>query len=382
MDEENPCRKMTENWTPIDRIQKTSFLKKANEIAETFHFPQERKPTPIIPETGPHQELRKPICRPELLEKVDKDTPQPILKLLAYETIESYPEDIIHAYTDGSSVNAVANGGCGSVIDTPCQEELILISRPCGKYCDNYDAELAAIQKTLNSLGKSFEDNTVQPTDIVIFSDSQSAVLAIDDWKSKTIKDVERIVITSDFISRLYGIEIYLQWIPAHCGVRGNEQADKLAKRGSRMPQEATNTPYYTARQVAKQKSKEVWLNKWITDDTGRTLFKYQPTPNAKDPIHDLKRKDQCNVYRLRTGHSLLNMHRNRLDPQAPPHCRHCPHPYETVEHHLFHCSKLRDLRKKLLPNNPDIENCLYSNATQLQKTSHYHSLALRVSKG
>ena len=148
------------------------------------------------------------------------------------------------------------------------------------------------------------------------------------------------------------------------------------------MPQKDTNTPYYTARQVAKQKSKEVWLNKWITDDTGRTLFKYQPTPNAKDPIHDLKRKNQCNVYRLRTGHSLLNMHRNRLDPQAPPHCRHCPHPYETVEHHLFHCSKLRDLRKKLLPNNPDIENCLYSNATQLQKTSHYHSLALRVSKG
>ena len=90
-------------------------MKKANEIAENFHFPQERKPTPIIPETGPHQELRKPICRPELLEKVDKDTPQPILRLLAYETIESYPEDIIHAYTDGSSVNAVANGGCGSV---------------------------------------------------------------------------------------------------------------------------------------------------------------------------------------------------------------------------------------------------------------------------
>ena len=382
MDVENPCRIMAENWTPIDRIQKTSFLKKANEIAETFHFPEERKSTPITPETGPHQELIKPICNSELSEKVDKETPQPILKLLAYETIENYPEDIIHAYTDGSSVNAVINGGCGSVIDTPCQEELILISRPCGKHCDNYDAELAAIQATLDKLGGCFEDNTVQPTDIVIFSDSQSAVLAIDNWKSKTTKNVERTVITSDFISRLYGIDIYLQWIPAHCGVRGNEQADKLAKRGSRMLQETTNTPYYTARQVAKMKSKEVWLNKWINDETGRTLFKYQPTPNAKDAIHDLKRKDQCNVYRLRTGHSLLNMHRNRLDPQAPPHCRHCSHPYETVEHHLFHCSKLRDIREKLLPNNPDIENCLYSNATQLQKTSHYHSLALRVRKG
>ena len=242
---------------------------------------------------------------------------QKLASALSFCRAESKPSRNFTGVTTSSAVNAVINGGCGSVIDTPCQEELILISRPCGKHCDNYDAELAAIQATLDKLGGCFEDNTVQPTDIVIFSDSQSAVLAIDNWKSKTTNNVERTVITSDFISRLYGIDIHLQWIPAHCGVRGNEQADKLAKRGSRMLQETTNTPYYTARHVAKMKSKEVWLNKWINDETGQTLFKYQPTPNAKDAIHDLKRKDQCNVYRLRTGHSLLNMHRNRLDPQA-----------------------------------------------------------------
>ena len=49
-----------------------------------------------------------------------------------------------------------------------------MLIRPCGKYCDNYGAELAATQKPLNTLGKSFEDNTVQPTNIVNFSDSQA----------------------------------------------------------------------------------------------------------------------------------------------------------------------------------------------------------------
>ena len=30
---------------------------------------------------------------------------------------------------------------------------------------------------------------------------------------------------------------VVLQWIPAHCGINGNEMADKLAKRGAAMTQ-------------------------------------------------------------------------------------------------------------------------------------------------
>ena len=107
------------------------------------------------------------------------------------------------------------------------------------------------------------------------------------------------------------------------------------------MPQMDQKTPYNTAKQIAKQHSKEVWYNSWIQNDTGRALFKFQPTPNPRDSINQLERKDQCSIFRLRTGHAVLNMHRNRLDPQAPPHCRHCNYPYETVEHHLLHCGNL-----------------------------------------
>ena len=31
---------------------------------------------------------------------------------------------------------------------------------------------------------------------------------------------------------------VVLQWIPAHCGISGNENADELAKRGANMQQE------------------------------------------------------------------------------------------------------------------------------------------------
>ena len=34
------------------------------------------------------------------------------------------------------------------------------------------------------------------------------------------------------------GRRVVLQWIPAHCGISGNEKADELAKRGANMQQE------------------------------------------------------------------------------------------------------------------------------------------------
>ena len=139
------------------------------------------------------------------------------------------------------------------------------------------------------------------------------------------------------------------------------------------MQQENIPTSYETAKQIAKQNSKEIWLNDWTTDVKGRRLYQFQNKPNPRDAICNLERRDQCNIFRLRTGHIMLNGHRNRIDPLVPPMCRHCGYPFETVEHHLLYCEELIDLRQSLLPPNPTLENCLFSDAKQLKKTSQYH---------
>ena len=117
-------------------------------------------------------------------------------------------------------------------------------------------------------------------------------------------------------------------------------------------------------------------------DDKVRTLCKFQNKPNLRDSICYLDRRDQCNIFRLQTGHVMLNGHRNRIDPLFPPMCRHCGYPYETVEHHLLYCEELIDLRESLLPPNPTLENCLFSDTNQLKKTSQYHMVASRVGQG
>ena len=97
------------------------------------------------------------------------------------------------------------------------------------------------------------------------------------------------------------------------------------------MQQDNVQTTYDTAKQIANQNTQEVWYNNRMEDDKGRQLYQHLPKPNPKDPINNLDRTYQCNIFRLRTGHIMLNGHRNRIDPLVPPMCRHCGNHTETV---------------------------------------------------
>ena len=100
-------------------------------------------------------------------------------------------------------------------------------------------------------------------------------------------------------------------------------------------------------------------------------------SPKINDEINKLDRKDQSTIFRLRTQHIPLNKHLNRIGAIAETACPLCNHPEETVEHHLFYCPQLLDLRKQLLPPQPDIHNTLFSNHRQLKNTCTYHHMSL-----
>ena len=51
---------------------------------------------------------------------------------------------------------------------------------PCRKFCSNYDAEAIAISKALTMITNKMGEGTVPPVDVVVFTDSQSALDAID----------------------------------------------------------------------------------------------------------------------------------------------------------------------------------------------------------
>ena len=84
---------------------------------------------------------------------------------------------------------------------------------------------------------------------------------------------------------------VVLQWIPAHCGINGNEMGDKLAKKGAAM----------------KQHDNPITLAK------RKTIIKHCfKTRKIPDNYHKLDRAGQVIIMRLRTGHNKLNAHMHK----------------------------------------------------------------------
>ena len=151
-----------------------------------------------------------------------------------------------------------------------------------------------------------------------------------------------------------------------------------MAKKGASQEQPERPVSHTTCKQIIKANSKTEWVNSWSMCSTGRVMFPYMTAPTSTDPINDLDRREQCIVFRLRSQHIPLNMHLNKINPMQEPVCPLCPCAYETVEHFLFECPQLSNLREVYLPPCPSIDNTLYSDFHQLKSTAQYYMLANR----
>ena len=381
MEEKHPCRKIVDKWTKTSRLQKKSVLHHHNAINNKANLPTNRQPSKTVCDIHPYMDVKLPDVRTDLCNKnVNKQSDANTLKSIAQETIDRYPTTWIHAYTDGSAFNAIANAGLGAWIKLPNNKTLSLTS-PCGIYCSNYDAEVAAINEALQAIHRELETDANSKPDVVIFSDSQSALQAIQNWDSSSTS-VTEIIKKIHSIKTQHKIEVYLQWIPGHSEIPGNEKADTLAKAGSSSEQPDVPVSMATAKKIIKTIGRQQWLNGWAAGKTGRPMYRYRDRPTCPTKERTLTRQEQCTIFQLRTGHCTLNKHLNRTRKDHPPTCRHCSTSEETVQHHLLECSHLLNIRKTLLPPAPTIQNCLYGTTAQLKNTARYHRMALAAEKG
>ena len=373
---DNPNRILVENWQPTNRLQQKSVLHKVWELKEKHHLPDQRKVTSAVPEDmPPNINLNPPEIRLTIKGNVSKkDDPTEILRA-ALETIDSYSDTWIHVYTDGSAFRGTSKAGYGVLIHYP-DGSSGKFSGACGEHASNYIAEIAAIETSLHYIKTYFQTFPARKQNIVIFTDSKSALDGLDNDPTNN-EEFRKILLETHELIETYGVEITMQWIPGHSDIPGNDIADTLAKTGSRQEQPPTKTTYETVKQIIRSNFKEEWLNEWAMGTTGRVLFQHMTTPNINDNLDKLSRKDQATIFRLRTQHIPLNSHLNRIGAIAEKECPLCNHADETVEHHLFNCTKLSDLRKKLLPPQPDTQNTLFGTITQLKNTCIFHYMSL-----
>ncbi|GFS16737.1 hypothetical protein ElyMa_006804400 [Elysia marginata] len=98
--------------------------------------------------------------------------------ITAQKTLGTYPEQWIHVYTDGSAFKGAINEGYGVRIQYPdkTKEELI---ESCGSNCSSYEAEAFVIEAAVFQLTSVFSLYPEKTENIVIFSDSNSVLEAL-----------------------------------------------------------------------------------------------------------------------------------------------------------------------------------------------------------
>ncbi|TVY74875.1 putative RNA-directed DNA polymerase from transposon BS [Fusarium oxysporum f. sp. cubense] len=209
-------------------------------------------------------ELLAPCARPKLIEqRFNQEQMPPLQTASKKETADAFlrwvqsldPLTLV-VYSDGS----LSSQGAASYGFTIHQDSLPVLhgSGRLGP-AEVFDAEatgaLQGLKAALN-LQESVSRN------IIICLDNLAAATCLRGTPSDSSQDV---FLEFQALAALHGAT-QVRWVPGHTDIPGNEQADKLAKAASSLPEpEGAQPTLAYLRKVARQKPKEAFETWWIT---------------------------------------------------------------------------------------------------------------------
>jgi ribonuclease HI len=337
------------------RLERRSFSSIAKKLAQKDPVLAQAKAKPIQPvSTTPPWTCTLPELREEI-EGVQKKGTQTNLerKCITEEYIDTnYPDESwTHAYTDGSATNATSNGGGGVALRLKNGEEVTL-AMATGKFSSNFRAEIIAL-KTAAEMALQYKDQMHMK--MVLLTDALSVITALKCHKNTELNELRAILaqLCQNFQ------KVAIQWIPSHCNIQGNENADRLAKEGGHLPQEDYLVSYEEAKTLIKGHYNAQWKE-------------HHPKYSANDGYYQLSRRDQVILLRLRTGHNKMRHHLFTKFKIGNTGLCHCGLANMTAEHVLQDCPQHADLRRGIWPTPTSFEEKLYGGAETLKRTADF----------
>ncbi|KYN09116.1 hypothetical protein ALC57_18747 [Trachymyrmex cornetzi] len=156
------------------------------------------------------------------------------------------------------------------------------------------------------------------------------------------------------------GTEITLFWVPAHCGIPGNEIADQCAKRaalGACRPhfQVPRVDIQILSRTAAVRRQEDYMRRISVCAGKGTRYYELYHTPSMRTWFHEeiLSRNEIVLINRLRANHVNTQESLHRIDIVNSSACP-CGDSRQTVNHLIFHCVTYN---KDSLPIRKYIEN-------------------------
>ena len=257
------------------------------------------------------------------LKRNDEDTEK---RKITEEFLASLPPCDTQVWTDGSVDKG--HGGAGAVVIRESGREELKTS--AGLFCSSFTAEMTAINMTLEHLQRNWTPQTVR-----ILTDSLSAVERLEEGPEK-----QRCSLGRQIWSKLAvcpGTQIV--WIPSHCGVQGNEEADRVANAATTLEPEKRPITLQTATTAIKLDARRETLKFYAG---AARIFKARKLD---------RRRDQTIWNQLMSGHSLLDRATlRRFGATESDRCPDCDEPH-TAEHVMKVCQRGASLRHRMMGN-------------------------------
>ena len=261
--------------------------------------------------------------------------------------------DVI-CYTDGSvDEEGRAGGGVVAVTKTRGNKLQRLCFR-ASNGASTTQTELKAIQIALTCVNRGLEINENHTT--VIHTDSKSAIEAIQIRKPKDNIDIITDIQYELISYSCKGGMLTINYIPSHVGLWGNEEADNLAKAGTRLPQ--------VTRLIAPSISQNKLNAKAAIRTAAREVYKEESKSSESVAWHQIATKDIPAILKLNRK-TQTSLHKLRLNYKShweitnsqPEKCCHCKMLVvcQPVLHYVLECSKTHQFfGPKLDVNNVD----------------------------
>ncbi|XP_076645575.1 uncharacterized protein LOC143355022 [Halictus rubicundus] len=262
-----------------------------------------------------------------------QSSPAPNLEFTDF--IRNHYSNHLCIFTDGSKVEDGLSTGAAVV----CPEKQMYIPFSINLSASVFTAECAAISQAINI----FHDSD-KP--LIICSDSLSAIMSLDNpcINTKTnfhIVDIKQKSIELASLHQNDKFVVFI-WIPSHCGIRGNEIADRLAKEATQITHSPLHKiPYTDFRERYKEEMWKDFTDKLISIFYSKgTLYWQKFFKSQKKPWYsglDLSRELIVRFGRMRTNHVNTRESLARFNIVPDSICE-CSNPTQNIDHLLWEC--------------------------------------------